>query len=92
MSLVPEPIPMNFTTVMEMSEFFIARHHGDTGAAAEEMEVMLRRHKRLYNKLADELTRIAVQEKALESLAGRAQEAVRERGGLGSLPFRERLC
>jgi len=91
MSLVPEPIPTHFTTVMEMSAFFIARHQGDTRAAAEEMEVMLRRHKRLYNKLADELTRIAVQEKALEFLAGRAQEAVRARGRLGSLPFREGL-
>ena len=72
MPLVPDTVPTNFTTVMEMSQFFLARNHDDTAAAAVEMEVMLRRNKRLYNKLANELTRIAVQEKALEYLVTRS--------------------
>ena len=70
MTLVPEPIPATFATATEMSQFFIQRHHGDADAAAKDMETLLRRNKRLYDKLIDELVQIAVHEKLRLHFAG----------------------
>jgi hypothetical protein len=56
-----------------MCQYFIQQHQGDLDAAAHEIEVLLESDQELYDAMVDELTRIAVQERALESLAGRAR-------------------
>ena len=78
MPLVPGAIPANFATATEMSQFFITRNHGDVDAAAKDMEAVLRRNRRLYNVMVDELVRIAVEERVQEYVAGLGQQG---RGG-----------
>ena len=94
MAIAPWTIPATFTTATEMSQYFLARNEGDAEAAAYEMEALLDADQELYEAMVDELVRIAVQERALESLAGWGQSAAcREGRGEGSsLPLRERLC
>lgn len=75
MALAPSPIPAKFDTATEMCQYFMQRHHGDVDAAAQDMEALLHRDKELYDAMVDELTRIAVQERALEYLAGLGQSA-----------------
>jgi hypothetical protein len=62
-----------FATATEMCQYFIQQHQGDLDAAAHEIEVLLESDHELYDAMVDELTRIAVQERALEYLAGRAR-------------------
>jgi hypothetical protein len=59
---------------MEMSQFFMQRHHGDAEAAAKDMEALLHRDKRLYDAMVDELTRIAVLGRLQEYVAGLGQQ------------------
>jgi hypothetical protein len=75
MTIAPRTIPPKFATAIEMSQFFLARNHGDADAAAKDMEGVLRRDKELYDAMVDELTRIAVQERVLEYLARLGQSA-----------------
>jgi hypothetical protein len=58
---------------MEVSQFFLQRHHGDADAAAQEMAAALHEHEELYAAMVDELVRIAIEEKACRYVAGRGQ-------------------
>ena len=66
-------IPAHFTTAMEVSQFFLQRHHGDADTAAQEMEAALHENEELYAAMVDELVRIAIEEKACRYVAGRGQ-------------------
>jgi hypothetical protein len=52
MTMVPRTMLPTFATAMEMSQFFLARHQGDAEAAAQDMERVLRRDRRLYKQRA----------------------------------------
>lgn len=70
MTMVPRTILPTFATVMEMSQFFLARHQGDAEAAAQDMEGVLRRDRRLYEAMVNDLVRLAIEEKAYRYFAG----------------------
>ena len=73
MAIEPRTMLPAFATATEMCQYFIQHHQGDLDAAAYEIEVLLDSDQELYDAMVDELTRIAVQERALEYLAGRAR-------------------
>jgi hypothetical protein len=56
-----------------MCQYFLQQHQGDLDAAAHDMEALLESDQELYDAMVDELMRMAIQAKALESLAERAQ-------------------
>jgi hypothetical protein len=70
MTMVPRTILPKFDTAIEMSQFFIARHQGDAEAAAKDMEGVLRRNRRLYKAMVNDLVRLAIEEKAYRYFAG----------------------
>ena len=70
MTTVPRTILPTFATAMEMSQFFLARHQGDAEAAAQDMEGVLRRDRRLYKAMVNDLVRLAIEEKACRYVAG----------------------
>lgn len=73
MAIAPHTTLPLFATVTEMCQYFLQQHQGDRDAAAQDMEALLESDKELYDAMVDELTRMAIEAKALESLAERAQ-------------------
>jgi hypothetical protein len=73
MAIAPHTTLPTFATATAMCQYFLQQHQGDLEAAAQDMEALLDSDKELYDAMVDELTRIAIQAKALEFLAGRAR-------------------
>jgi hypothetical protein len=73
MAIAPHTALPTFATATEMCQYFLQQHQGDLDAAAHDMEALLESDKELYDAMVDELTRMAIQTKALEYLAGLAR-------------------